>query len=114
MATPVCLDDAGTGTIVPSQPNHPNLLKRFVDEGDLLLGRALETKTGRELYKKIKNHVFAGARLSVLYDYCVYLDTSNTNVWSVTESADDDKILVLKMIEKAVADFIQKQLLLQS
>lgn len=93
-----------------------NLFRRFVDEGDLLLGRALEMQAGRELYERIRNYVLGEARLSAVYDYFVYLDFSPVNVRFVVRSVperverdDDDKILVLKMIEKAVADFIQRK-----
>ncbi|MDP3793092.1 MAG: hypothetical protein Q8Q89_05210 [bacterium] len=85
-----------------------DLLQRFVDDGDMMLGRALETDAGRDLYDRIRNRVRTGYdQFSVVYDF-YYKEALCAKYSSLT--TDDTKILVLKMIEKATADLIREQL----
>lgn len=80
-----------------------DLLKRFTDEGDLLLGQALQLDSGRELYDYVMNSISIGLHTT--------LGMSSLAVVSVAPtSSDDRRILVLKMIEKAVTDWTREQL----
>ncbi len=93
-----------------------NLLQKFVDEGDMLLGCALEMEAGRKLYDRIRGQVVGGGQLSTIYRYFINLDTGSPDVGFLVcrsddvDTTDDAKILVLKMIEKAVADMIRQYL----
>lgn len=87
-----------------------NLFQRLVDEGDTILSHALQTKMGREIYGRLKEDILDGEPLLWTYNifYDEILDVYHERQHSLT--LDDVKILVLKMIEKAVGDLIKKEL----
>lgn len=88
-----------------------NLFQRFVDEGDMLLGRALQTPKGRELYDNIKKGVelLDIDFIDLLYDatYDALMDWTERDLFA----SDDVKIITYMMMEKAVTDCLRRKLL---
>lgn len=95
----------GDTTSTAGQPK-PNLLRRFVDEGDTLLGHTLETNKGREVYAEVREAVEQDD-IFLVYDRA-YNALLYTEKHALTP--DDAKILTCAMIQKAVLECIQKEL----
>lgn len=87
-----------------------DLLRRSVDEGDILLGRILQTSKGRELYDNIRKGVDAE-----LLDICLLYDATCDALMDWTErrsfSSDDVRVITYMMMEKAVTDRLRRKLL---
>ncbi|OGM96231.1 MAG: hypothetical protein A3B86_03765 [Candidatus Yanofskybacteria bacterium RIFCSPHIGHO2_02_FULL_38_22b] len=86
----------------------PGLLSRFTDDGDTLLGTALGTEEGRSLYNGIRNYFITGIDPQRIFNHFCY---GASTKYGHTLSADQRKVLVLKMMSKAMGDFIQEKLL---
>lgn len=76
-----------------------DLLRKFTDEGDLILGHSLETSHGRGTYEEIRRRVFKS------------LEDDGLAVGKLRiPDGGNFKILILKMVEKAITDWIREQL----
>ena len=85
-----------------------DLLRRFTDEGDLILGHALETKEGREIFEQINTQVSLGLDLVDSGFRLHYLTLHYPN--GILQLPSLSRVLVLKMIEKATTDWTREQL----
>ncbi|HXK40717.1 MAG TPA: hypothetical protein VJ046_01295 [Candidatus Paceibacterota bacterium] len=84
-----------------------NLLRRFVDEGDLLLGRVLLKRMGQRIYSDAKERVGNSVNLFEVYDICLAALVFDKTFGL---SRDDARIVAYALTEKAVKECLQEKL----
>ena len=97
-------DDAPVNVGTPFQPD---LLKRFVDEGDMLLGRFLQRSIGQRIYGDARERVDSSVSLFEVYDICLAAILFDKTFGL---SRDDARIVAYAVVEKAVRECLQKKL----
>lgn len=86
-----------------------NLLRKFIDESDLLLGQVLETQKGREIYDEVENDFEVDSALLVYGTaYKALVSYADKTRFSLTD--DDARIVAWAMVQKALTDVIHEEL----
>ena len=91
----------------PTTPSQSNLLRRFVDEGDMLLGRFLQRSIGQRIYSDALKRVNDSVSLSEVYDICLAAILFDKILGL---SRDDARIVAYAVVEKAVKEYLRSKL----